>query len=134
MLLKSLAVMDALIYIDMEIVPNQQDAIVMSTLTVDSSHDYYMENYIRRAQYQYNTSVADVTNTLRHVLKNPSAEFRGNQLATILAIVRRDYSCVVQICATGMGKTLSFLLPAKLSPGGVTVVVSPLVNFAHNAL
>ena len=125
---------DAFIDMELPIIPNVQDAPgrVISTLTVDS-HNHYLEDYNRRVQYQCSLSAEKMTTALRQILKHEKAEFRGNQLPTLQAIMQREYQCVVQICGTGIGKTASFLLPVKLSPGGLTIVVTPLtiLNALH---
>jgi superfamily II DNA helicase RecQ len=53
-------------------------------------------------------------------------KFRGLQEPAIQAIMQGE-SPVVQVTGTGGGKSLSFMLPAYCVPGGVTVVVVPLV-------
>jgi superfamily II DNA helicase RecQ len=39
--------------------------------------------------------------------------------------------CLLVVMATGMGKSMLFMLPAAVSLGGVTVVISPL-NLLQN--
>lgn len=63
-----------------------------------------------------------------HVLKRmmgPDAEFRGVQFAILQALMQ-GHKNVLGIMPTGGGKSLTFMLPARCSPGGVTIVVVPL--------
>ena len=60
------------------------------------------------------------------MMMGAEAEFRGLQEPAIQAIMQGE-SPVIQITGTGGGKSLSFMLPAYCVPGGVTVVVAPLV-------
>ncbi|KAH7199180.1 P-loop containing nucleoside triphosphate hydrolase protein, partial [Fusarium oxysporum] len=53
--------------------------------------------------------------------------FRGVQREAIHAIMMNK-SPIVVVMGTGGGKSLSFMLPAASCPGGVTVVVVPLVS------
>lgn len=56
-----------------------------------------------------------------------NAEFRGCQQEAIQSIMRgKNY--IVQVMGTGSGKSLSFMLPAWCSTGGVSIVVVPLVT------
>jgi superfamily II DNA helicase RecQ len=59
------------------------------------------------------------------------ARFRGIQELAIAAIMAGE-SPVVQITGTGGGKSLSFMLPAYYVPGGVTVVIAPLVSLKED--
>ncbi|KLP03469.1 Uncharacterized protein Y057_10530 [Fusarium fujikuroi] len=60
-------------------------------------------------------------------LYGEQARFRGVQREAIHAIMMNK-SPVVVVMGTGGGKSLSFMLPAASCPGGVTVVVVPLVS------
>jgi len=53
------------------------------------------------------------------------AEFRGVQY-NILQALKQGHKNVLGIMPTGGGKSLTFMLPARCSPGGVTIVVVPL--------
>jgi len=55
----------------------------------------------------------------------PDAEFRGVQFA-ILRALKQGHKNVLGIMPTGGGKSLTFMLLARCSPGGVTIVVVPL--------
>jgi len=58
-------------------------------------------------------------------MMGPDAEFRGVQFA-ILQALKQEHKNVLGIMPTGGGKSLTFMLPARCSPGGVTIVVVPL--------
>ena len=60
-------------------------------------------------------------------LLRPDKQFRGKQEAAIKAIISGQ-SPVVAIMGTGCGKSVLFILPAIIAPGGVTIVVTPLVS------
>ncbi|KAH7247622.1 P-loop containing nucleoside triphosphate hydrolase protein [Fusarium redolens] len=60
-------------------------------------------------------------------LYGEQARFRGIQREAIQAIMMNK-SPIVVVMGTGGGKSLSFMLPAASCPGGVTVVVVPLVS------
>jgi superfamily II DNA helicase RecQ len=64
-------------------------------------------------------------------LLGPGREFRGKQEAAVKAIMSGQ-SPVVAIMGTGVGKSVLFMLPAIIAPGGVTIVVTPLVSLQGN--
>ena len=106
-----------------------------ATISELTGVDEAMQNhYIQRMSNQYEISEAQMLRTLRTILQNDSASFRGNQLETICSIIHRKYRCIFQICGTGVGKTTSFMIPVLLSNGGVTIVVAPLVALEFNHL
>ena len=82
----------------------------------------------RELQYQRFKRLSQV-NTRRKLqaLMGEEARFRGNQEPAIQAIMEGE-SPVIQVTPTGGGKSLSFMLPAYCVPGGVTVVIAPLVS------
>jgi superfamily II DNA helicase RecQ len=55
------------------------------------------------------------------------ARFRGKQKEAVEAIMMNK-SPVVVVMGTGVGKSLCFMLPAASCPGGLTIVVVPLVS------
>jgi len=59
------------------------------------------------------------------------AVFRPMQEEALRAIMAGE-SLVVAVMATGSGKSLLFMLPAACSPGGLTVVVVPLVSLRQD--
>ena len=70
---------------------------------------------------------------LRHIVKNDSASFHGNQLQTLRSILSYKFECIVQICPTGGGKSMAFMLSAYLAYGGTSIVIVPYrsVQKAH---
>ena len=64
-------------------------------------------------------------------LLGPDKPFRGKQEAAIKAIMSGQ-SPVVAIMGTGCGKSVLFMLPAMMAPGGTTIVVTPLVSLQGN--
>ncbi|THV88584.1 hypothetical protein D6D26_09901 [Aureobasidium pullulans] len=67
---------------------------------------------------------ADMLDAFKRMM-GPDAEFRGVQFAILQALMQ-GYKNVLGIMPTGGGKSLTFMLPARCSPGGVTIVVIPL--------
>ena len=68
----------------------------------------------------------DLLGRLQQLLRNPQANFRGNQKDALDAVIR-GFSPVLQITRTGGGKSLTFLLPSYCSNDGTTIVVVPFV-------
>jgi superfamily II DNA helicase RecQ len=64
-------------------------------------------------------------------LMGEEAQFRGNQDPAIRAIMDGE-SPVIQVTGCGGGKSLSFMLPAYCVPGGVTIVIAPLVSLKED--
>ena len=60
------------------------------------------------------------------IMVGNEAKFRGMQKPAIDAIIR-GHSPVMVIMGTGGGKSLLFMLPARIASGGSTIVVVPLV-------
>ena len=67
----------------------------------------------------------DIVGKLKEML-GAEAEFRGCQQEAIQSIMRGE-NFIVQVIGTGGGKSLSFMLPAWCSTGGVSIVVVPLI-------
>lgn len=67
----------------------------------------------------------DVKAAFRRLAGRPDAVYRGKQEEGLRAVMQRRLRVLV-IMATGMGKSMLFMLPASVSPGGVTVVIAPL--------
>jgi Helicase conserved C-terminal domain/DEAD/DEAH box helicase len=61
----------------------------------------------------------------------PKATFRGNQEPVLRSILAGENN-IVQIAATGVGKSLSFLLPAFMSSTGTNVVIVPLIALQND--
>jgi superfamily II DNA helicase RecQ len=74
---------------------------------------------------------ASLRQGLRQMFNDPSATFRGSQEEILQAIVQRR-SPIVAIQATSFGKSLLFMLPAVMSPQGMTIVVVPLISLRDN--
>lgn len=87
----------------------------------------------QRAQNQrwYALARADLTLALQEMFNDPKATFRGRQRDVLDAIVTRR-SWILAVMATGAGKSLLFMLPAMLSPQGMTVVVVPLLSLGDD--
>ena len=81
---------------------------------------------IRMRRLQLLASI-DACCQLRQLVNNVVATFRGNQQEVIEAIIRAD-ACVLQVAPTGIGKSVSFLLPSFAAKDGTTVVIVPLVS------
>lgn len=70
-------------------------------------------------------AAADLKPEFRRLAGRLDAEYRGKQEECLQAIVQRRLR-VLAVMATGTGKSMLFMLPASVSPGGVTVVIAPL--------
>lgn len=70
---------------------------------------------------------------LRQYLRDDGATFRGNQEEVINNIMKGT-QYILQIAGTGVGKSISFMLPAFFSPTGTTIVVVPLIMLQHDLL
>lgn len=62
---------------------------------------------------------------------DPTAEFRSRQQDALEAICQRKLRVLV-VMATGVGKSLLFMLPAALISGGYTIVIAPLNALRDN--
>lgn len=60
-----------------------------------------------------------------------AAEFRGLQEPVMWAVIRGEWP-ILQVMATGGGKSLTFMLPGFCTPDGVTVIVTPLVALQND--
>lgn len=72
----------------------------------------------------------DIQGQLEQIL-GQGAAFRGVQEAALRAIMAQE-SPVVVVMGTGGGKSMLFMLPARCSSGGLTVVVVPLVSLRND--
>lgn len=80
---------------------------------------------IRHAQLQQGQ--ADMEGSMQRMMKSgPPAQFRGVQ-APVMQAIQRGASPIVAVMPTGGGKSMLFMLPAWVPPGGTTVVVVPLI-------
>jgi superfamily II DNA helicase RecQ len=67
----------------------------------------------------------DIGVQLREMFNSVTADFRGIQREALQAIVREGRRRVLVIMRTGGGKSLMFMLPARGSPQGTTIVIVP---------
>jgi superfamily II DNA helicase RecQ len=70
-------------------------------------------------------AMVDLKAEFKRLAGRPDAEYRGKQEEALQAIMQRRLRVLV-VMATGSGKSMLFMLPASISPDGVTVVVAPL--------
>jgi hypothetical protein len=68
----------------------------------------------------------------RALLRFGLTAFRGNQLEVLRATLRRRDT--LYIAPTGVGKSLTYQLPAVLPGAGLTLVVSPLLALMNDQL
>src|SRR5512140_2273885 len=93
-------------------------------------HHYHSVRQDRLARLQQ----VDLKGMLRQLLQNDTAEFRGNQNAVLLAVVR-GLTPILQVAGTAGGKSLTFLLPAFATGAqGVTIVIVPFISLKNNIL
>ncbi|KAI8931122.1 hypothetical protein NX059_012132 [Plenodomus lindquistii] len=69
-------------------------------------------------------ATADYKAEFCRLVGRPDARYRGVQKAALDAVLQRKLR-IVAVMATGSGKSLLFMLPASLSPSGITVVIAP---------
>ncbi|EDN04941.1 conserved hypothetical protein [Histoplasma mississippiense (nom. inval.)] len=79
-----------------------------------------------RMERRFQLQQTDMEAELQRMMGDKALKFRGVQAAAIRAIQDGE-SPVVAIMPTGGGKSMMFMLPAWVAPGGTTVVVVPLV-------
>jgi hypothetical protein len=75
-------------------------------------------------------AVLDLKPEFRRLAGRSDAEYRGRQEEGLKAIMQRSLRLLV-VMATGMGKSMLFMLPASVSPSSVSVVIVPL-NLLQN--
>lgn len=73
----------------------------------------------------------DLRAALRMMVGNEHAEFRGQQEEALQAIVHRVTPIVV-VMGTSAGKSALFMLPAAMSPRGLTIVVVPVISLRQD--
>lgn len=76
-------------------------------------------------------ATTDLKAEFRRLAGRPDAEYRGKQEESLKAVMQRRLRVLV-VMATGTGKSMLSMLPASVSPGGVTVVVAPLNALRDN--
>ncbi|PYH28098.1 P-loop containing nucleoside triphosphate hydrolase protein [Aspergillus neoniger CBS 115656] len=72
-----------------------------------------------------------MTAALQQMMGDPGAQLRGVQ-AEALQAIQDGESPVVTVMRTGGGKSLLFMLPAFLEPGGTTIVIVPLLSLRQD--
>ncbi|KAF1933797.1 uncharacterized protein M421DRAFT_396097 [Didymella exigua CBS 183.55] len=70
-------------------------------------------------------AMVDLKAEFRRLAGQPDAEYRGKQEESLEAVMQRRLRVLV-VMATSTGKSMLFMLPASVSPGGVSVVVALL--------
>ena len=87
----------------------------------------------QRAQNQrwYALARTDLTLVLQEMFNDPKVTFRERQRDVLDAIMTRQ-SWILTVMATGVGKSLLFMLSAMLSPQDMTVVVVPLLSLGDD--
>ena len=74
----------------------------------------------------------DIDTQLRELFNNVTTQFRGVQREALRAIVEEGKRRVLVIMRTGDGKSLIFMLPARGSPQGTTIVVVPTTSLQQD--
>lgn len=69
--------------------------------------------------------MVDLKAEFKRLAGRPDAKYRGKQEESLKAVMQRRLRVLV-VMATSTGKSMLFMLPASVSPDGVTVVVAPL--------
>jgi hypothetical protein len=87
---------------------------------------FEMEAEEGRMARRFRLSEAKVAEALQRMMGNEQMAFRGVQEPAMRAIQAGE-SPVVVVMPTGGGKSMLFMLPAWVEPGGLTVVVVPLI-------
>lgn len=64
--------------------------------------------------------------TFRQLIGNNTATFRGNQEAALNAVIF-GHTPILQVSSTGVGKSMTYLLPAYVVQAGTTVVITPFI-------
>lgn len=87
----------------------------------------------KRFEMLYEIFMKSPLRTLRNFLDDDNAVFRGNQEQVMKEVVLGT-PYILQITGTGVGKSLSFLLPISITMSGTTIVVVPLLLLQHDLL
>jgi siroheme synthase (precorrin-2 oxidase/ferrochelatase) len=80
----------------------------------------------KQAQEQWSLlALTNLKPKFRRLAGNPAAKYHSQQEESLQAIMQHSLRLLV-VMATGIGKSMLFMLPALVSSGGVTIVISPL--------
>jgi superfamily II DNA helicase RecQ len=67
----------------------------------------------------------------RQLVRQPDASFRGNQQEAVEAVVR-GHTPILHVAGTGVGKTITFMLPSYAASEGSTLVIVPFVALQND--
>ncbi|KAJ5863522.1 uncharacterized protein N7529_001349 [Penicillium soppii] len=97
-----------------------------SALGLAQPSPWQKEAEMSRTERRWQLAQAAIEPEMQRMIGNTGLRLRGVQ-APALAAIQQGQSPVVAVMPTGGGKSLLFMLPAWISPRGVTVVVVPLI-------
>ncbi|KAF9882584.1 hypothetical protein FE257_006232, partial [Aspergillus nanangensis] len=80
----------------------------------------------QQIQRRYRLQKARMEQAMQRMTQKAAIQLRGVQ-GPVLQAIQQGESPVVAIMPTGSGKSMLFMLPAWIEPGGTTVVVVPLI-------
>jgi hypothetical protein len=83
----------------------------------------------RREERRWDLQQVSMEAKLQEMMNHDGLQFRGEQRPSVEA-VQAGHSPVVAVMPTGSGKSMLFMLPAWVSPQGMTVVVVPFISAA----
>ena len=97
-----------------------------SALGLGQFSPWQKEAEIGRTERRWQLAQSAMEPEMQRMMGNSELRLRGIQ-APALEAIQQGQSPVVAVMPTGGGKSLLFMLPAWISPRGVTVVVVPLI-------
>jgi superfamily II DNA or RNA helicase len=101
-------------------------ASAIETVPFRMRNPYEEEAEAGRFERRARLKRCDPISKLRKFMNDDNAQFRGNQRVVIDAIFAGS-SPIVAVMPTGTGKSILFMLPAWIEPGGTTILVVPLI-------
>ena len=104
-----------------------------SALGLGHFSPWQKEAEISRTERRWQLTQAAMEPEMQRMLGSSELRLRGVQ-APALEAIQHGQSPVVAVMPTGGGKSLLFMLPAWISPRGVTVVVVPLIALRGDML
>jgi superfamily II DNA helicase RecQ len=104
-----------------------------SALGLGQFSPWQKEAEIGRTERRWQLTQAAIEPQTQRMMGNSELRLRGVQ-APALEAIQQGQSPVVAVMPTGGGKSLLFMLPAWISPRGVTVVVVPLIALRGDML